>query len=62
VVPTAIRGLSEMRAGRRRWFRSGHLEVRVGEAIRFGPEDSEAAITARLRDEVVRLLGGEEAS
>jgi long-chain acyl-CoA synthetase len=62
VVPTAIRGLGEMRAGRRRWFRSGHLEVHVGEAIRFSPEDSEAAITARLRDEVVRLLGGEEAS
>jgi len=62
VVPTAIRGLSEMRAGRRHWFRSGHLEVHIGEAIRFGPEESEAAITARLRDEVVRLLGGEEAS
>jgi long-chain acyl-CoA synthetase len=62
VVPTAIRGLGEMKTGRGRWFRSGHLEVRVGEAIRFGPEESEAAITARLRDEVVRLLGGEEAS
>jgi long-chain acyl-CoA synthetase len=62
VVPTAIRGLGEMRAGRRRWFRSGQLEVHVGEAIRFGPGESEAAITARLRDEVVRLLGGEEAS
>ena len=58
VVPTAIRGLGEMRAGRRRWFRSGHLEVRVGEAIRFSPEESEAAITARLHDEVERLLGG----
>ncbi len=57
VVPTAIRGLGEMRAGRRRWFRSGHLEVRVGEAIRFGPEESEAAIAARLHDEVERLLG-----
>ena len=62
VVPTAIRGLSEMRAGRRRWFRSGHLEVRVGEAIRFSPEESEAVITARLHDEVERLLGEEEAS
>jgi long-chain acyl-CoA synthetase len=51
-----------MRAGRRRWFRSGHLEVRVGEAIRFSPEESEAAITARLHDEVERLLGEEEAS
>ena len=59
VVPTAIRGLGEMKAGSRRWFRSGHLEVRVGEAIRFSPEESEAAITARLHDEVERLLGGE---
>jgi long-chain acyl-CoA synthetase len=62
VVPAAIRGLGEMKAGSRRWFRSGHLEVRVGEAIRFSPEESEAAITARLHDEVERLLGGEEAS
>jgi long-chain acyl-CoA synthetase len=62
VVPTAIRGLGDMRAGRRRWFRSGHLEVRIGEAIRFGLEESEAAITARLHDEVERLLGGDEAS
>ncbi len=62
VVPTAIRGLGEMKTGRRRWFRSGILEVHVGEAIRFKPEDSEADITARLHDEVERLLGGEEAS
>jgi long-chain acyl-CoA synthetase len=62
VVPAAIRGLGEMKAGSRRWFRSGHLEVRVGEAIRFSPEESEAAITARLHDEVERLLGEEEAS
>ena len=59
VVATAIRGLGEMKTGRRSWFRSGTLEVRVGEAIRFGPEESEAAITARLHDEVERLLGGE---
>jgi long-chain acyl-CoA synthetase len=58
VVPTAIRGLGEMKAGKRPWFRSGQLEVRVGEAIWFGPEESEAAITARLHDEVERLLGG----
>ena len=62
VVPTAIRGLGEMKAGRRGWFRSGTLEVRVGEAIRFGPEESEAAIAARLHDEVEKLLGGEVAS
>ncbi len=57
VVPTAIRGLGEMKTGRRSWFRSGTLEVLVGEAIRFGPEDSEVAITERLHDEVERLLG-----
>jgi len=28
----------------------------VGDAIRFGPEVTEAAITARLHDEVERLL------
>ena len=62
VVPTAIRGLGEMKTGRRRWFRSGILEVRVGEAIRFRPEESEAEITARLHDEVERLLSGAESS
>ena len=57
VVPTAIRGLGEMKTGQRRWFRSGQLEVRIGDPIQFGPEDSEAAITARLHREVQRLLG-----
>jgi len=62
VVPTAIRGLGDMRSGKRRWFRSGILEVHVGEAIRFSPEESEATITARLHDEVERLLGIEPAT
>lgn len=57
VVPTAIRGLGAMKTGQRRWFRSGILEVRIGEAIRFSAEDSEAAITERLHDEVEQLLG-----
>jgi long-chain acyl-CoA synthetase len=61
VVPTAIRGLGQMKASRR-WFRSGHLEVRVGKAIHFSAEESEAAITARLHDEVEHLLGCEEAN
>ncbi len=33
VVPVALIGLGEMRAGRTRWFRSGRLEVRVGKAF-----------------------------
>ncbi len=56
MLPVAIRGLGELKTGSRRWFRSGTIEVRVGEAIRFGPEETEAAITARLHDEVERLL------
>jgi long-chain acyl-CoA synthetase len=56
VVPIGIRGLGELKTGSRRWFRSGTIEVRVGEAIRFRPEETEAAITARLHDEVERLL------
>jgi long-chain acyl-CoA synthetase len=57
VVPVGIRGLGELKTRERRWFRSGILEVHVGEAIRFGPEETEAAITARLHDEVERLMG-----
>ena len=57
VVPVGIRGLGAMKTRQHRWFRSGILEVHVGEAIRFAPEETEAAITARLHDEVARLMG-----
>jgi long-chain acyl-CoA synthetase len=60
VLPVAIRGLGELKAGRRRWFRSGLVEVHVGQPIRFAPEETEAAITERLHAEVERLLGGRE--
>jgi long-chain acyl-CoA synthetase len=56
VLPVAIRGLGELKAGARRWFRSGTIEVRVGEPIHFAPEETEANITARLHDEVEQLL------
>ena len=56
VLPMAIRGLGELKTGNRGWLRSGSIEVRVGQPIRFGPLDSEAAITARLHDEVEQLL------
>ena len=55
VLPVALCGLDELIAGKRSWFRSGKIEVRVGEAIHFGPEEQEAAITARLQAEVGRL-------
>jgi long-chain acyl-CoA synthetase len=58
VLPIAIRGLGELKTGRRRWFRSGAIEVRVGQTIRFSPAETESAITARLHDEVDELLNG----
>jgi long-chain acyl-CoA synthetase len=57
VLPMAMLGLGEIKTGKRRWFRPGTIEVRIGEAISFGPEETEAAITARLHDEVERLMG-----
>lgn len=57
VLPVALRGLGELKASNARWFRSGKLEVRVGKPLRLAPTDSEAAITARLQEEMARLLG-----
>jgi|CZKL01.1.fsa_nt_gi long-chain acyl-CoA synthetase len=59
VLPVAIRGLGELKERGRGWFRSGTIEVRVGEPMRFAPETSEASITARLHAEVERLLNDE---
>jgi long-chain acyl-CoA synthetase len=58
VLPVAIRGLGALKARGRGWFRSGAIEVRVGEPLRFGPDETEAEITARLHAEVERLLKG----
>jgi long-chain acyl-CoA synthetase len=58
VLPMAIRGLGELKTTGRSWFRSGSIEVRVGQPIRFSPTESEAAITARLHDAVETLFKG----
>ena len=58
VLPVGLRGLGELKAGRRGWFRSGRIEVHVGQPIRFAPEETEAAITERLHTEVEWLLNG----
>jgi long-chain acyl-CoA synthetase len=60
VLPVALRGLGELKTGRRRWFRSGTIEVRVGQPIRFSPAETETAITTRLHDEIERLLAGKD--
>jgi long-chain acyl-CoA synthetase len=56
VLPVALRGLGELNAGDLRWFRSGKIEVRVGQPLRLPPTASEADIAALLHDEVERLL------
>jgi len=58
VLPVAIRGLGELKTGSNRWFRSGKLEVHVGEAFIFAPESTEAEITQTLQVAVAALLNG----
>jgi len=58
VLPMAIRGLGELKTGQRNWFRSGAVEVRIGQPMRFTPLETEAQITARLHAEVETLLNG----
>jgi long-chain acyl-CoA synthetase len=57
VLPVALRGLGELKESGRGWFRSGRLEIRVGEPLRFAPEASEMEITEKLHAEVMALLG-----
>jgi long-chain acyl-CoA synthetase len=56
VLPVALRGLGELKAARRGWFRSGSVEVILGDLIRFSPLDSETGITETLHAEVQKLL------
>ncbi len=56
VLPIALHGLGDLKTHRRNWFRSGALEVRVGQPIRFTATDSEAAITTSLHAEMDKLL------
>ena len=56
VLPVALVGLGELKEKGRGWFRSGKLEVRVGEPIRFGPLETEAAITEKLHAAVAALM------
>jgi long-chain acyl-CoA synthetase len=58
VLPMAMRGVRELKASGRGWFRSGMIELVLGQPIRFGPLETEAAITARLHEEVEKLLEG----
>jgi long-chain acyl-CoA synthetase len=56
VLPMAIRGLGELKAANRGWFRSGTIEVRIGTPMRFAPTDTEVSITTQLHAAVEKLL------
>jgi len=56
VLPVAIRGLGDLKKQNRGWFRSGKIEIRLGEPIRFGLEESETTITECLHERVEALL------
>jgi long-chain acyl-CoA synthetase len=56
VLPVGLRGLGELKVAQRGWFRSGKIEVHVGHPLRFAPEETETAITARLHAEVEGLM------
>lgn len=55
VVPVALIGLGEMRSGKARWFRSGQLEVRLGEVVPVNEGAKPAELTATFEESVRRL-------
>jgi long-chain acyl-CoA synthetase len=56
VVPVALIGLGEMCRRKTRWFRSGQLEVRVGEAVAVDEAAEPMQLAAKLEESVRRLL------
>ena len=56
VVPVALAGLSELKSKGRGWFRSGRLTVRVGEPMRFEPDDTPEEITKLLHERLRQML------
>jgi long-chain acyl-CoA synthetase len=55
VVPVALMGLGELRASETRWFRSGRLEVRLGEAVPVDEGAGPAELTAKFEESVRQL-------
>jgi long-chain acyl-CoA synthetase len=56
VLPVALHGLGDLKTRQRSWFRSGTLEVRIGQPVRFAANELENVITAQLHSEVDKLL------
>jgi long-chain acyl-CoA synthetase len=57
VLPVALRGVGELKRARRGWFRSGKLEIRVGQLIHFDSASDADAITAELEKTLRSMLG-----
>jgi long-chain acyl-CoA synthetase len=57
VLPVALVGLGGLRPGEGGWFRSGRLEVRIGEVITMPEGTSAAEWTAKLELEMKKLKG-----
>jgi long-chain acyl-CoA synthetase len=59
IVPVALVGLGAMKAGGVRWFHTGRLEVRVGEAIPVEAQQGDPVQVAAVLEAAVRdLLAG----
>ena len=58
ILPVALKGMDEMKQGKRRWFRSGSLQVRIGEAIEPDPRLAPERLAESLHDAVSTLLKG----
>ncbi len=56
ILPVAMLGLGELKQRKRRWFRSGILEVRVGEPIAPDPKVAPEVLTEALRGSLAALL------
>ncbi|MDR3739386.1 MAG: AMP-binding protein [Terracidiphilus sp.] len=56
VLPVALRGLGELKAAGRDWFRPGTLEIHAGSPLRFAIDATEGEIAESLHAEVERLL------
>ena len=56
IIPIALVGLGEIRTTHSRWFRSGKIEVRIGQPIDGVRQDSVPARLAATLEEAVRTL------
>lgn len=62
VLPVALVGIDKILQTDRRWFRSGHITIRLGETIPFDPQGSPEQTTRKLREAIARLLESSETS